>query len=148
MTSGAIDIVCYSVGPMPCRIGTRLLYLIFLLSFFNPIDSVCIHCKDSIVGCKGGDECPTIADVITNGALFEEASIGKVPKASGLLPPQLLQYFTRPVMEAIVAIACFLLFRWASFAYQSMTVWCTLLLVSFEAEPFVGPCYYRTSVWQ
>ena len=106
MTSGAIDIVCYSVGPMPCRIGTRLLYLIFLLSFFKPIDSVCIHCKDSIVGCKGGDQCPTIADVNTNGVLFEEASIGKVPKASGLLPPQLLQYFTRPVMEAIVAIAC------------------------------------------
>ena len=106
MTSGAIDFVCYSVGPMPGRLGTRLLYLIFLLSFFNPIDSVCIHCKDSIVGCQGGDLCPTIADVSTNGVLFEEASIGKVPKASGLLPPQLLQYFTRPVMEAIVAIAC------------------------------------------
>ena len=87
---------------MPGRIGTRLLYLIFLLSFFKPIDSVCIHCKDSIVGCKGGDQCPTIADVNTNGVLFEEASLGKVPKASGLLPPQLLQYFTRPVMEAIV----------------------------------------------
>ena len=118
MTSGAIDFACYSVGPMPGRIGTRLLYLIFLLSFFKPIDSVCIHCKDSIVGCKGGDQCPTIADVNANGVLFEEAGLGKV------------------------------LFRWASFAYQSMTVWCTLLLVSFEAEPFVGPCYYRTSVWQ
>ena len=111
MTSGAIDFACYSVGPMPCRIGTRLLYLIFLLSFFKPIDSVCIHCKDSIVGCKGGDQCPTIADVNANGVLFEEASLGKVPKASGLLPPQLLQYFTRPVMEAIVAIACAQRFR-------------------------------------
>ena len=31
---------------------------------------------------------------------------------------------------------------------ESARTGCTLLLVSFEAEPFVGPCYYRTSVWQ
>ena len=80
---------CYSVCPSPCfaGCGTRLPVILILFSFIPSMSCVCIHCKDSIPGCKGGDLCPTIADVNANAALFTTNAIGSVPKATNLFDP-------------------------------------------------------------
>lgn len=105
---GHWDQSCFSVGPSPCfaGCGTRLRFFIIFVSFIHSISGVCIHCKDSIPGCTGGTNCPTIADVTANAQIFTTAALGSVPKAANLLPHSLLQYFPRHVMEMIVATAC------------------------------------------
>jgi len=105
---GQWDRLCYSVGPLRCfaGCGTRLPFILFMLSFIHSVHSVCIHCKDSIPGCTGGNNCPTISDVNTNAQLFSTNSLGSIPKTTNLLPASLMQHFSRNVMESIVAIAC------------------------------------------
>ena len=74
--------LCYSVGPLRCfaGCGTRLPFILFMLSFIHSVHSVCIHCKDSIPGCTGGNNCPTISDVNANAQLFSTNSLGSIPK--------------------------------------------------------------------
>ena len=105
---GQWDLVCYSVGPSPCfaGCGTRLPFFVMFMSFIHSISGVCIHCKDSIPGCTGGDNCPTIVDVNSNAQIFSSNAIGSIPKTCHLLPPALMQHFPRTVMEMIVATAC------------------------------------------
>ena len=88
-------------------LGARALWLVLLLLFslFTPVGSVCPHCKDTILGCKGGTSCPTLATVASNGKIFSDKTIGSVPVLCSLLPPSLAAVFSRPVCEAIVAIA-------------------------------------------
>ena len=85
---GQWDRLCYSVGPLRCfaGCGTRLPFILFMLSFIHSVHSVCIHCKDSIPGCTGGNNCPTISDVNTNAQLFSTNSLGSIPKTTNLLP--------------------------------------------------------------
>ena len=68
--------------------------------------AVCIHCKDSIAGCAGGDDCPLFTDLAANVAIFAEKKLGTTPAVSNLLPPEVAMQFSRPVCEAIVGIAC------------------------------------------
>ena len=60
---------------------------------------------DTIVGCKGGSDCPTIIDLMANKKVFEANKLGTVPIVKNLLPPELVNIFTRSVTEAIVGIA-------------------------------------------
>ena len=67
--------------------------------------AVCPHCRDSIVGCTGGDLCPLVAGVKTNGAAMVAPNHASIPSVSKLLPPELLSVFTRAVCEAVSSIA-------------------------------------------
>ena len=78
--------------------------LIFCMLMRNT-EAVCLHCKDTIVGCKGGDQCPTVIDLAANVAVFAAGTLGKVPNVQNLLPNFLRAVFTRAVCEAIVGIA-------------------------------------------
>ena len=83
---------------LPVRIVGMLLIILMVPS----TDAVCIHCKDTIVGCTGGANCPTVADVSTNSDIFTNMALGSTPKVSGLLPAEVSAHFTRPVCDAIV----------------------------------------------
>jgi hypothetical protein len=66
----------------------------------------CVHCRDTITGCTGGDDCPLIADLAANVAIFTESKLGQTPRISHMLPPELSTHFPRPTCEAIVGLAC------------------------------------------
>jgi len=81
--------------------------LFFLTShFFTLAGAVCPHCKDSIPGCAGGEACITVAGPRTNAGKMSSPSFSSVPDLASLLPPELQSVFSRPVVEAIVGIAC------------------------------------------
>ena len=97
MVMGIID-ACYSVGPPLCfaGCGTRLPFLVFFMSLLSSFDmscAVCIHCKDTIPGCTGGADCPTISDVNANANIFSTQALGSVPKVTHL--------FTSPTDAAL-----------------------------------------------
>ena len=83
--------------------GLRWLVLLLLL---RPSLGVCPHCKDTIAGCAGGINCPTITDLVTNAAIFADRTLGVTPKVSACLPSEVAAHFTRPVCDAIVGLAC------------------------------------------
>jgi hypothetical protein len=66
----------------------------------------CVHCRDTITGCTGGEACPLVADLATNVAIFTESKLGQTPRVSHLLTPELCAHFTRPICEAVVGLAC------------------------------------------
>ena len=75
-------------------------------SLFTPVDAVgCIHCRDSIAGCGGGDQCPLVKGVASNAEAMARQSLAHVPSLVKLLPSELLSVFTRTVVEAITGIA-------------------------------------------
>jgi hypothetical protein len=69
-------------------------------------DAVCIHCKDTIAGCTGGENCPAFTAWTSNTAIFKDKAIGDTPKMAYSLTPELATHFTRPVVDAIVGLAC------------------------------------------
>ena len=68
-------------------------------------DAVCLHCKDTIVGCKGGDQCPTVVDLAANVAVFATGTLGKIPNVQNLLPNFLRAVFTRAGACGLVSLA-------------------------------------------
>ena len=70
------------------------------------VNGVCIHCKDTIAGCTGGDNCPLFKDWNSNTAIFNDKTLGKTPQVSHGLVPELATVFTRAVVDAIVGLAC------------------------------------------
>ena len=85
---------------------TRAPILLVLGSSLGMVDAVCPHCKDSISGCAGGDECPLFKDLTANAAIFAETKLGSTPRMQNVLPPEIGVHFSRPMCEAIVAVAC------------------------------------------
>ena len=80
--------------------------MLLLTTNLRSAAAVCTHCKDSIVGCAGGDDCPLFKDLTANALIFQANRLGSTPKLSHLLPPEVGLHFSRPVCEAIVGIAC------------------------------------------
>lgn len=75
---------------------------------FAPLVSAvsCPHCKDTITGCGGGDACPLGKDLADSAAIFISGSMAKSPKITHLLSPNISAHFTRPVVDAVVGLAC------------------------------------------
>ena len=63
---------------------------------------VCPHCRGSIAGCAGGDECPLVKGVAANAAAMAASSLTRVPNLAKLLPFDILSVFTRSVVEAVL----------------------------------------------
>ena len=80
--------------------------LLFVIGFNAKCSAVCIHCKDTISGCPGGENCPLVKAVGTNVATMASSSLGSVPQVTQLLSPEMLSVFTRPVIEGIVGLHC------------------------------------------
>ena len=69
-------------------------------------DAVCVHCKDSIFGCAGGDACPTVVDMALNLGIVRDKKVGSTPKVGNLITQEMAAHFSRPVVDAIVGLAC------------------------------------------
>jgi hypothetical protein len=83
----------------------RATLLIFFAFFMQPaMGAPCIHCKDSIEGCEGGDKCPTVCEAAANAAIFTEKRLGSALQITHSLPPFLQQLFPRAVQELCVAV--------------------------------------------
>ena len=48
-------------------------------------EAVCIHCKDTIPGCTGGDNCPAFKDWSTNSAIFKDKTLTSAPRVAHAL---------------------------------------------------------------
>ena len=86
------------------RSGALMLLLVLLGA--PGVLGVCRHCKDLFPNCPGGDDCPFFQNVAANVEAMAKGTVTSVPKLEHTLPPQLLNVFTRNVVEAIVAVAC------------------------------------------
>ena len=62
-----------------------------------------MHCKDTIAGCTGGGaNCPLVADLTENVAIFTNNRMDARPKVSQLLVQEMAQSFTRVITDAVV----------------------------------------------
>jgi hypothetical protein len=85
----------------------RILFFFILASLFiSYADAVCPHCKDTIEHAEGAANCPLVAGVAANVAVFVRGTLGVAPVIKDLVPPFLSNLFPRAVVESIVAIAC------------------------------------------
>ena len=86
--------------------GEMPIYMMILAAILPGGEAVCIHCKDTIQGCTGGNGCPAFRDWTANSEIFDQKTLGTTPKVTFALTPELLAYFTRPICEAVVGLAC------------------------------------------
>ena len=79
--------------------GLRALLPVFLIAGGLPsVNGVCTHCKDTIVGCTGGDNCPLVKDLAANVAGFQAGTLTSVPNLLHLMPARLRASFPRAVL--------------------------------------------------
>ena len=95
-----------ALGAMWTYLGSPLCVLSFMLMSLPTTGAVCIHCKDTIEGCTGGDDCPAFKDWATNTAIFMDKKLGSTPRIGHALVPELSSHFPRPIVDAIVGLAC------------------------------------------
>ena len=48
----------------------------------QPVQAVCPHCKDTIAGCRGGNDCPAFKDWTANAAIFKDNTLGTTPRVT------------------------------------------------------------------
>ena len=78
----------------------------FMFMCLVSVDATCVHCKDFFTGCTGGNNCPLIKELGSNVQAVSSGSMTKVPVLTNSLPAEMLNVFTRPVIETIIGIAC------------------------------------------
>ena len=80
----------------------------FLLSYGVLVDAtVCPHCKDTILPAgHGATACPLIAELNANAVIFTTKKLGTSPTVVHSMTHELAMHFTRPVIDAIVGLAC------------------------------------------
>jgi len=83
-----------------------VLVLVLLVGALDGVYGVCPHCKDSIIGCTGGNDCPLFKEHAANAAMFANRVLGSAPRVTYHFPPELAAAFPRAVCEAIVGLAC------------------------------------------
>ena len=69
--------------------------------------TVCPHCKDTILpAAHVATACPLVAELTNNAAIFTTKKLGSSPTVAHSLTHELAAQFTRPVIDAIVGLAC------------------------------------------
>ena len=113
-----------SMGKAPSKIFPWRTAMMSLL-FFSPLSStlrvcaflfanlgyaeatVCPHCKDTIMpAAHAATACPLVAELNHNAAIFANKRLGSSPTVVHSLTHELAMQFTRPVIDAIVGLAC------------------------------------------
>jgi len=85
---------------------SKALFFFVTLASIDGSLGVCPHCKDSIPGCAGGNDCPLFKEHAANVAMFTGRVLGTAPRVTHQLPAELSMHFTRPICEAIIGLAC------------------------------------------
>jgi hypothetical protein len=81
----------------------------FLFANIVHIDAtvVCPHCKDTILpAAHVATACPLVTELTNNAAIFTAKKLGSSPTVVHSLTHELATQFTRPVIDAIVGLAC------------------------------------------
>jgi len=68
--------------------------------------AVCTHCKDTISPTHLDAACPLVVGIAANAQLFATKSLGASPTLTYSLTHEMAAHFTRPVVDAIMGIAC------------------------------------------
>ena len=69
--------------------------------------TVCPHCKDTILPAGHvATACPLIAELNANAVIFTTKKLGTSPTVVHSMTHELAMHFTRPVIDAIVGLAC------------------------------------------
>jgi len=90
-------------APLPMRI--RVFAFLFHL---EPVDAtiVCPHCKDTIMPAHAATACPLVTELTKNADIFTKKTLGASPTVAYSMTHELAMQFTRPVVDAIVGLAC------------------------------------------
>ena len=101
--------------PILAQVGMTLLLrarspsaamLSLLLHSLPGVRAVCIHCKDTIAPTHLDAACPLVVGIAANAQLFATKSLGGSPTLTYSLTHEMAAHFTRPVVDAIMGIAC------------------------------------------
>ena len=91
------------VTPLPLNVKM----LLFLLDNLVTIEAVCPHCKDTILPAgHTATACPLIIELTKNANIFTQKTLGSSPTVAYSMTHELAMQFTRPVVDAIVGLAC------------------------------------------
>ena len=70
------------------------------------VRAVCTHCKDTITPTHLDAACPLVVGIAANAQLFATKSLAGSPTLTYSLTHEMAAHFTRPVVDAIMGIAC------------------------------------------
>jgi len=91
------------LAPLPA--GIKMLAIVG--SNLYTVDAVCPHCKDTILPANHvAAACPLIVELNKNAEIFEKKKLGSSPTVAHSMTHELAMQFTRPVVDAIVGLAC------------------------------------------
>ena len=81
---------------------------VFLLSYGVLVDAtICPHCKDTILpAAHVAAACPLVTELKANAVIFNTKKLGTSPTVIHSMTHELAMQFTRPVVDAIVGLAC------------------------------------------
>ena len=103
------------LGEMKYTKGGKMLSLLLLSLLASPASAtpVCLNCQGWIEGCPGAADrttCVLLVGVTANLAAVAQSAITSLPSLTvggiGLVPPEMLSTFNKPVVECIVGAAC------------------------------------------
>jgi hypothetical protein len=91
------------LAPLPA--GIKMLAIVG--SNLYTVESVCPHCKDTILPAGHvAAACPLIVELTKNAEIFATKKLGSSPTVAYSMTHELAMQFTRPVVDAIVGLAC------------------------------------------
>ena len=90
-------------APLPMKI--RVFAFLFNL---EPVGATitCPHCKDTILPSHAATSCPLMTELTKNTEIFTGKKLGSSPTVAYSMTHELAMQFTRPVVDAIVGLAC------------------------------------------
>jgi hypothetical protein len=89
----------------PFPVGIKMLAIVG--SNLYTVDAVCPHCKDTILPAGHlAAACPLIVELTKNAEIFATKKLGSSPTVAHSMTHELAMQFTRPVVDAIVGLAC------------------------------------------
>jgi len=91
------------LAPLPA--GIKMLAIVG--SNLYTVSAVCPHCKDTILPAGHlAAACPLIVELTKNADIFATKKLGSSPTVAYSMTHELAMQFTRPVVDAIVGLAC------------------------------------------
>ena len=80
--------------------------ILLVLGSLPTTHAVCTHCKDTISPTHLDAACPLVVNIAANAQIFSAKTLGSAPTVTYSLTHELAAHFNRPVLDAIMGIAC------------------------------------------
>ena len=95
-----------SLALLRARPSSLAIPIMIVLGSLPTAHAVCTHCKDATLPTHGDAACPLVVNIAANAQIFSSKSLGTAPTVTYSLTHELAAHFTRPVLDAIMGIAC------------------------------------------